>query len=106
MSWLRFVDRRIGSRTRTGVAKHRIGPGVRGIAIVGVNYVACRASTGAIIAGMIVRAGQRHHRVNETRLLQTKKDGIGTQLGAKTTIAQLGVRFAGLLVARWIPKFR
>src|SRR5207302_3060911 len=62
-------------------------------------------STGAIIAGMIVRAGQRHHRVNETRLLQTKKDGIGAQLGAKATIAQLGVRLARLLVARWIPKF-
>ena len=105
MSRLRLVDCRIGRRARTGVSKHRISPGVRGIAIVGVNDVARRASAGAIIAGMIVRAGQRHHRVNETRLLQTKKDGIGTQLGAKAAIAQLGVRFAGLLVARWIPKF-
>src|SRR6266700_1674410 len=54
---------------------------------------------------MIVRAGQRHHRVNETRLLQTKKNGIGTQLGAQAAIAQLGIRFSGLLAARWIPKF-
>ena len=54
---------------------------------------------------MIVRAGQRHHRVNETRLLQAKKDGIGAQFRAKATIAQFGVRFAGLLVARRIPKF-
>ena len=78
---------------------------MRGIAIIGVDYVASRASTGAIIAGMIVRAGQRHHRVNETRLLQTKKNGIGTQLGAQAAIAQLGIRFSGLLAARWIPKF-
>ncbi len=60
--------------------------------IVGVNHVTGRAAAVAIIAGMIVGAGQRQNRIQQARLLQAEKHGIGSQLGAQAAIAQLHVR--------------
>ena len=64
--------------------------------IVGVNHVARRAAAVAIIARMIVGAGQRQNRIEQARLLQTQKHRIGSQLGAEAAIAQLDVRTAGV----------
>jgi len=61
--------------------------GVQRIAVICVDDVAGGAAAGAIVAGMIVRAGQRHDGVHKTRFLQTEKDGIGAKFGAETAVA-------------------
>ena len=58
------------------VAIFRVGSGVQRFAIIGVGYVAGRASAGPVIAGMIVSAGHRKQRIEQARLLQTQEDQI------------------------------
>src|SRR6266436_6851544 len=53
------------------------------------------AATGAIVAGVIIRAGKRHDRVEQARFLETEKNGIGPKLGAETAFAEFVVRFPG-----------
>jgi len=36
---------------------------------------------------MIVRAGQRHHRIDEARFLQAKKNRIGAEFRAEAAVA-------------------
>ena len=99
MAGLILGNSRIGRSAETGVAELRIGCRVRRIAIVCVNDVAGGAAAGAIVAGMIVGAGQRHHRIDETRFLQAEKDGIGAEFRAETAVAQFGVWLAGIFFA-------
>src|SRR5256885_16511607 len=63
------------------------------------------AATGAIVAGVIVRAGKRHDRVEQARFLETEKNGIGPKLGAETAFAEFVVRFPGIFFAIGIADF-
>ena len=55
------------------VAVLRVGAGVHRRPVVRVNHVAGRAAAVAIIARMIVGAGQRQNRIEQTRFLQTQE---------------------------------
>ena len=88
MAWLSVRDRRIGRRRGAAVTVLGIGPGVERVAVVRVDDVACRAAARAVVAGIVVRAKERQHRVEQARSLETLKDGIGAVDGAKPTNAQ------------------
>ena len=76
------------------------------VAVVGVNDMASRAATGAIVAGMIVRARKRHDGVEQARFLEAEKNGVGAQPGAEAAFAELVVRLAGIFFAIGIADFR
>src|SRR6266850_1591436 len=76
------------------------------IAIIRVDHVARGAAARAIVAGMIVRAGERKNRIEQSRLLQAKKYGIRAQFGSKTSFAELIVGLAGLFFAIRIADLR
>src|SRR5271157_441359 len=84
------------------MAEGRVGAGVRRIAVVGVDDVAGGAAAGAIIAGMIVRAGKREDWIEEPCFLQAEENGIGAQLGAESAIAEFVVGLTGIFFARGI----
>ena len=84
-------NRRIGCRAVAAIAEARVWAGMLRRAVVGVDHVARRASAGAIIAGLVVRAGQRKQRIEQARFLQAEKNGIGAQLGAESALAELVV---------------
>ena len=86
---------------KAGVAELRIGAGVRRIAVVCVDDMACGAAAGAVVAGMIVCAGQRHHRIDQARFLQAEEDGIGAELRAEPAVTELVVGLAGILLRDW-----
>ena len=76
-----------------------------GGAIIGVDDVARGASAGAIIAGLIVCAGEIEERIQEARFLKAEKHGIGAQLGPETAVAEFIVGAAGFLFAVGVPDF-
>src|SRR6266704_3321503 len=90
---------RIGRCAEAGVAELRVGAGVRRIAIVGVNHMTRRAAAPAIIAGMIVRARKREDRIEQSSLLQAKKNGIRAKFRAKAAVAEFVVGLAGIFGA-------
>ena len=71
----RFVLRngRIDLRAVALIAVRGVGPGMHRRAVVGVDHMAGRAAAGAVVAGMIVGAGQRKQRIEQARLLQAQK---------------------------------
>ena len=73
-------NRRIGRCAFAHVAELRVLRGMFRRAIVGVDHVARRASAGAIIAGLVVRAREREQRIEQPRFLQAEKHRIGAQL--------------------------
>ena len=81
-------NRRIGRSAFAPIAELRVGPGMLRRAVVGVDHVAARAAARAIIAGLIVRARQREHRIHQARLLQAKKNRIGAQLRPEAAAAR------------------
>ncbi len=99
MAGLAARNRRIGRSAFAAVSKLGVGAGVLRRSVVAVNHMASRTAARAIVAGLIVRARQREHRIHEARLLQAKKDWIGAQLRAEAAAAQLVVGTAGLLAA-------
>src|SRR5579872_3734743 len=64
------------------------------------------AATGAIIPGMIVRARQRHHRIDQASLLEAEKNRIGTKFRAKPAITQFVVRLAGIFFTVGVSSLR
>ena len=62
--------------------------------IVRVDHVAGTASAGAVVAGMIVGAGKRQQRIEQSSLLQPEKYWIGAQLGTEAALAELDLRLA------------
>ena len=106
MAGLVFGNGGIGGSAEAGVAELRVGAGVRRIAIVGVNDVAGGAAAGAIVAGMIVGAGQRHDRIEQARFLQAEENGIGAQFRAEAAVAELGRRACRDLPRDWDCRFR
>ena len=96
MARLVLRNGRIDLRAVRLIAVLGVGPGMHRRAIVGVDDMAGRAAAVAIIAGMIVGAGQRKDRIEQARLLQAEKDRIGAQLGAEAAIAQLDVGPPGI----------
>src|ERR1051326_1066489 len=62
---------------------------VFGRSVVRVDHVAGRAAAAAIIAGLIVRTRKGEERIEQPRLLESEEDGIGSNLGAEASIAQL-----------------
>src|SRR3977135_1357050 len=55
---------------------------------------------------MIVRAGERKNRIQQSRFLQAKKYGIRAQPGSKTSFAELVIGLARFLFAIRIPNLR
>src|SRR5579864_132854 len=92
-------NRRIVRCAVATVAEWRVLRGVRGRSIVRVDNVARRASTRPIVARLVVRAGQGEQWIEETRLLQPQKNGVGAKLRAKSARAQLVVGFPGIVRA-------
>src|ERR1700720_823611 len=68
--------------------------------------MACGAAAGAIVAGMIVRAGQRHDRIEQASFLQAEENGIGAKLGAEAALAELVIGLAGIFFAIGVAEFR
>ena len=86
----------VGRSAEAGMAELRVSAGVRRVAIVCVDDVARGAAAGAIVAGMIVGAGQRHDGIEKARFLQAKENGIGAEFGAKAAFAEFVIGLAGL----------
>src|SRR6266403_3425147 len=76
------------------------------IAIIRVDHVARGAAARAIIARMIVRAGEKKNRIEQSRLLQAKEYGIRAQLGSKTSLAELVIGLARAFFAIRIANLR
>src|SRR5712664_1873169 len=76
------------------------------ITIIRVDHVARGAAATSIVAGMIVRAGERKNRIEQSRFLQAKKYGIRTQLGSKTSFAELIIGLARFFFAIRIANLR
>src|ERR1700734_3990271 len=74
-------------------------------AVVGVNHVTGSAAAAAIIAGLVIGAGQRKQRIEQACFLQAEKYGISAQKCAKAALAELVVGPAGLVLAIWIADF-
>src|SRR4051794_13937038 len=72
-----FWNGRVHLRTTATVAEMSVGARVYGRTIVGVHHMAGRAAAIAVIARMIVSAGQRQDGIEEARLLQSEKHGVG-----------------------------
>ncbi len=68
VAFLGLTDGGIGRGAKSQVAPARIGPGVGGVTIVGVDHVAGGAAGTAIIAGLIVGAEKIEQRVEEAWL--------------------------------------
>src|SRR5713101_8244853 len=99
MARLIFGDRGIGGSAESGVAVCCVGAGVQRVAIIRVDHVAGGAAAAAIVAGMIVRAGERHLRIHQTRLLQAQENGIGAELCAEAAVAEFVLGLAGIFFA-------
>src|SRR5712675_2332353 len=69
MPGLVFRDGGIGRSAEPRVAVLRVGSRMGWIGIIGIDNVARRAAAGAIVAGMVVRARERHHRIKQARFL-------------------------------------
>src|SRR6266704_3348051 len=65
-----------------------------------------RAAAAAVIAGVIVGAGKREHRIDQARFLQAKEHGIGSKPRPEATVAEFVVRLAGVLLAMGIAELR
>src|ERR1700688_1526711 len=96
MTGFGFGNSRIHGCALPGMPKFCINTGVRGVAIISVNYMASGAAARAVIAGMIVGSRKRHDRIEKARFLQAEKYRIGTQLSAKSAIAQFVFGLAGI----------
>src|SRR5690349_14585573 len=81
-------DRRIDLRAVRLIAVSSVRAGVNRRAIIGVDDVAGGAATRAIVAGMIVGAGERKDRVKQARFLKAEENGVGAKLSTKTAVAQ------------------
>ena len=105
----RFVlgDGGIGRRAEAASGRTaRRGRSATAIAVVGVDDVAGGAAAGAIVAGMVVGAGQGHDGIEQARFLQAEENGIGAQFGAEAAIAELVVGLAGILLRGRDCRFR
>ena len=84
-------NRRVGREAHAEMPELRIRPGVKRIAIVGINDVASRTARGAVITRLIVRAQERQQRVEQAGLLQSLKHRVRARQGAEAAIAQPSV---------------
>src|SRR5580704_19446550 len=75
-------------------------------AIIGVDHVAGAAAAGAVIAGLIVRAGKRKQRIEEAGLLKSQEDRICAKLRSESPFAQLDRGLARVVVQVRISDFR
>ena len=73
--------------------------------IVCIHHVAGRAAAAAIVARFVVGAGQREHRIEQTRFLKAEKNGIGAKESTETALAELVVGAAGLFFAIRVSDF-
>ena len=88
MAFFVLRNRGVGGAAVAEVAARGVRPGVRGIAIVGVDHVAGGAAGGAIVAGLIVGAEEVEQRIEQARALQALEDGVGAGQGAEAAIAE------------------
>ena len=79
---------RVGGEAQAAVAKLRIGPRMHGRAVVGVDYVAARATAGAIVAWVVVGAEKVQRWIHEPRFGEGCKYWVHPVLGAEPPIAQ------------------
>src|SRR5260370_35861422 len=79
-----FRNSGIGRSAEAGMTVLRVGPGVRWIRIIGVDNMAGGTAAGAIVAGVVVGARKRHHRIKNERFFEPEQSGIGTQPGAES----------------------
>src|SRR5450432_1090304 len=105
MTGLVVRNRGIFRRAETTISEGRIFRRMFCRAVVPLHDVACGAATRSIIARLIVRAGQRKQRIEQARLLQAEKYGIGAKLRAKSAIAEFVVGLAGIVGAHWLAHF-
>ena len=100
-----FRDGRIRRSAVTRVAELRVRARVNGIAVVGINHMASRATAGAVVSGMIIGAGQGKDGIEQARFLQAEKNRIGAQFRAEAAIAEFVVGLARMLLACGIADF-
>ena len=74
--------------------------GVRGRTIVRIDHMAGRATAGAIVARVIVRAEKSEERIMQPRFLQAEENRVGPVQRAETALGQAPERFAGRLFRR------
>src|SRR5439155_21181598 len=97
-------DGRIEGRRRAEVPPARIGPGVKAVAVVGVDHMTRAATARAIVTGMIVRAEEREYRIEKAGALQTLEDRI--RAGERAVAAEAEPVVATLEDAQDVPRLR
>src|SRR6185369_15806042 len=105
MARLVFWNVLVGCLRAPEIAGLVVERGVRGVAVVRVDHVTSGATGRAIIAWMIVGAQVVERRIQQPRLLQSKKNRIGTLRGTQPTRAQSLIGLARILVFIRQPDF-
>ena len=103
MSGLISWNAGIGGSGLSQISGGSVSAGVFRRTVVGIDHVAGAAPAGAVVAGLIVGAGERQQRIEQARLLQSQKNRIGAQFGAEAALAQLDLRLARLFFEAGIP---
>ncbi len=85
-------DRRVRREARAAVAEAGVGTRMDRGAVVRIDHVTSAATARPVIAGVIVGAQEIQGGVQQAGLLQAEKNGVGPILGAKSAIAQTGLR--------------
>src|SRR5580700_8250991 len=75
-------------------------------AIIGVDHVAGAAAAGAVIAGLVVRAGKREQRIEQAGLLKSQEDRVCAKLRSESPFAQLDLGLARIVVQVRISDFQ
>ncbi len=99
-------NRRIVRRAVPAISKRSILRGMFDGTVVCIHDVARRASAGAIVARLIVRARQGKQRIEQASFLQPEKYRIGAEECAESARAELVVGFACVgCIARGLADF-
>ena len=106
--WFDVVEDFIGRPT--SVTEAAIRPRVNGTAVVGIDNVTCRATTGAIVAGLVVGAQEVESGVEKACFVQGNPDRVCAVFGTQTAVAEaFEERTAGIRKpvrdANFWPKF-
>src|SRR2546421_7863605 len=75
-------------------------------AVISINHMACGATTGTVITGLIVRPHKAKQWIMQTGFLQIEKDRVGPVEGAESTLRQSPQRLARRLLQIREPKLQ
>src|ERR1051326_5394365 len=100
------VNRGVGAEAFTAISVRGPHAAMERTAIVGIHDVAGRASTAAVIAGVIVAAEEIKRRIEQARFLQANENGVGPQIGSQPPHGELDIGFAWIFIDIGNPHHR